>query len=133
MPRGAPEAPTPPRPTAPQPELQAAIDPNDQSVRLTDSQLEGIKVEPASERTFPVEKEAVGSIDFNEDMSVQVFTPYQGRIVGLFANLGDWVTKGQTLFTIESPDLIQAEFDADRRGRRARPDEPRAHSGAGAL
>ena len=94
---------------APQPELQAAIDPNDQSVRLTDSQLEGIKVEPAGERTFPVEKEAVGSIDFNEDMSVQVFTPYQGRIVGLFANLGDWVTKGQTLFTIESPDLIQAE------------------------
>lgn len=95
--------------TAPQPELQAAIDPTDQSVRLTDSQLEGIKVEPASERTFPVEREAVGSIDFNEDMSVQVFTPYPGRIVGLFFNLGDWVTKGQTLFTIESPDLIQAE------------------------
>jgi len=95
--------------TAPQPELQAAIDPSDQSVRLTDSQLEGIKVEPASERTFPIEKEAVGSIDFNEDMTVQVFTPYQGRIVGLFGNLGDWVTKGQTLFTIESPDLIQAE------------------------
>jgi len=95
--------------TAPQPELQAAIDPKDQSVRLTDSQLEGIKVEPASERDFPIEKEAVGSIDFNEDLSVQVFTPYQGRIVGLFGNLGDWVTKGQTLFTIESPDLIQAE------------------------
>jgi len=28
-------------------------------------------------REFPIEKEAVGSIDFNEDMSVQVFTPYQ--------------------------------------------------------
>jgi len=40
---------------------------------------------------------------------VQVFTPYQGRIVGLFAKVGDDVRKGQTLFTIDSPDLLQAE------------------------
>jgi hypothetical protein len=38
------------------------------------------------ERDFPVEKDAVGSIDFNEDMTVQVFTPYQGRIIALFAD-----------------------------------------------
>jgi cobalt-zinc-cadmium efflux system membrane fusion protein len=42
-------------------------------------------------------------------MTVQVFTPYQGRIVGLFAKVGDDVRKGQTLFTIDSPDLLQAE------------------------
>lgn len=92
---------------APQPEAQ--IDAKDQSVRLTDSQLQGIKVEPVAERPFPVEREAVGSIDFDEDMSVQVYTPYQGRIRELYAKVGDWVTRGQTLFTIESPDLIQAE------------------------
>ena len=40
---------------------------------------------------------------------MQVFTPYQGRIVGLFATVGDEVKKGQTLFTIDSPDLLQAE------------------------
>ena len=40
---------------------------------------------------------------------MQVFTPYQGRIIGLFASLGDDVKKGQTLFTIDSPDLLQAE------------------------
>jgi membrane fusion protein, heavy metal efflux system len=79
------------------------------SVDLTDSQLASVKVEPAGEYEFPIEKEAVGSIDFNQEMSVQVFTPYQGRIVGLFATVGDEVKKGQTLFTIDSPDLLQAE------------------------
>jgi membrane fusion protein, heavy metal efflux system len=79
------------------------------SVDLSDSQLAAVKVEPIHEREFPVEKEAVGSIDFNEEMSVQVFTPYQGRIISLFASVGDDVKKGQTLFTIDSPDLLQAE------------------------
>jgi len=79
------------------------------TIDLTDSQLALVKVEPAGERAFPVEKQAVGSIDFNQDMTLQVFTPYQGRIISLFAKLGDDVQKGQTLFTIDSPDLLQAE------------------------
>jgi cobalt-zinc-cadmium efflux system membrane fusion protein len=83
--------------------------PDPKSVDLADSQLAAVKVEPVAERGFPIEKEAVGSIDFNEDMSVQVFTPYQGRIIALFAEIGDDVKKGQTLFTIDSPDLLQAE------------------------
>jgi len=79
------------------------------SVDLSDSQLSEVKVEPVEDRDFPVEKQAIGSIDFNEDLSVQVFTPYQGRIIALFAEVGDDVKKGQTLFTIDSPDLLQAE------------------------
>jgi membrane fusion protein, heavy metal efflux system len=79
------------------------------SVDLTDAQLTSVKVEPAEARDFPVDKQAIGSIDFNEDMAVQVFTPYQGRIIALYAQVGDDVTKGQTLFTIDSPDLLQAE------------------------
>jgi membrane fusion protein, heavy metal efflux system len=79
------------------------------SVDLSDSQLASVKVEPAKEQEFPVQKEAVGSIDFDEDMAVQVFTPYQGRITALYASIGDDVKKGQTLFTIDSPDLLQAE------------------------
>jgi len=79
------------------------------SVDLSDSQLASVKVEPVSEREFPTEKRSVGSIDFNQDLAVQVFTPYQGRIIGLFAKVGDDVQRGQTLFTIDSPDLLQAE------------------------
>ena len=82
---------------------------NKDSIELPDSQLDSVKVVPLEEREFPVEKEAIGSIDFDEDMAVQVFTPYQGRIIALFASLGDDVKKGQTLFTIDSPDLLQAE------------------------
>jgi cobalt-zinc-cadmium efflux system membrane fusion protein len=79
------------------------------SIELSDQQLASVKVEPVAEHEFPVEKEAIGSIDFDEDMAVQVFTPYQGRIIALFASVGDDVKKGQTLFTIDSPDLLQAE------------------------
>src|SRR5580704_2742464 len=51
------------------------------AVDLSESQLAAVKVAPVEERDFPIEKEAVGSIDFNENMTVQVFTPYQGRII----------------------------------------------------
>jgi len=90
-------------------EPKAASTGDKDSVELSDSQLDSVKVVPLEEREFPVEKEAIGSVDFDEDMAVQVFTPYQGRIIGLFASLGDDVKKGQTLFTIASPDLLQAE------------------------
>jgi cobalt-zinc-cadmium efflux system membrane fusion protein len=79
------------------------------TVDLSDSQLSSVKVEPVTEREFPVEKEAVGSISFNEDMTLQVFSPYAGRIIALFAKVSDDVTKGQILFTIDSPDLLNAE------------------------
>jgi len=93
-----------------QPSNASAGDPlTAKTVALSETQLASIKVEPAGERLFPVEKEAVGSIDFNEEMSTPVFTNYQGRIIELFARVGDEVTKGQRLFTIDSPDLIQAE------------------------
>jgi cobalt-zinc-cadmium efflux system membrane fusion protein len=87
----------------------AAVRRDPDSLDLSDAQLTSVKVEPVEARDFPIEKTAVGSIDFNQDMAVQVFTPYQGRIIALYAQLGDDVKKGQTLFTIDSPDLLQAE------------------------
>jgi cobalt-zinc-cadmium efflux system membrane fusion protein len=79
------------------------------AVELTDKQLQSFKIEPVGAWVFPVTADAVGSIDFNEDMETQVFTNYQGRIVSLFAKVGDDVQKCQPLFTIDSPDLVQAE------------------------
>ena len=83
--------------------------PGPDSVDLSNSQLSSVKVEPVEERDFPIERDAVGSIDFNENMTVQVFAPYQGRIIAAFAEIGNDVKKGQTLFTIDSADLLQAE------------------------
>ena len=79
------------------------------SVTLSEEQQALVKISPVGYQLFPIEKAAVGSIDFNQDMSVQVFTPYQGRITGLFAKVGDEVKSGERLFTIDSPDLLQAE------------------------
>jgi membrane fusion protein, heavy metal efflux system len=80
-----------------------------ESVELTAPQLRSVSVQPVGERIFTLEREAVGTIDFDEDRTVQVSPPYQGRILRLFAKMGDRVRKGQLLFTIESPDLVQAE------------------------
>src|SRR5208283_1605889 len=86
------------------------IDPQTaKTVTLEDAQLKSVKVEPAGEHLFAIEQEAVGNIAFNDDRSVQVYPPNQGKIIELFADLGDNVAKGKTLYTIESPDLIQAE------------------------
>jgi membrane fusion protein, heavy metal efflux system len=87
----------------------ATAAPGPDTIDLSDSQLSAVKVEPVGIRDFPIEKQAVGSINFNEDLEVQVFTPYAGRIIGLFASISDDVKKGQTLFTIDSPDLLSAE------------------------
>jgi cobalt-zinc-cadmium efflux system membrane fusion protein len=103
------EAPKPDVAVAPVADARNAAGTAVDSVSLSDAQLASVKVEPAAEREFPVERDAVGSIDFDEDMSVEIFTPYQGRIIALFAAVGDDVKKGQTLFTIDSPDLLQAE------------------------
>ncbi len=76
---------------------------------LSPSQLNSIKIETVGSDRFPVEKEAVGNIDFADDLSVQVFPDYQGTILKTFVELGARVQKEQPLYTIKSPDLIQAE------------------------
>jgi cobalt-zinc-cadmium efflux system membrane fusion protein len=87
----------------------AAELPDSDTVELSQKQLGMIGLGTVAEHTFPVRRDAVGSIDFNEDVATPVFTPYQGRIVKLFAKIGDKVSKDQVLFTIQSPDLIQAD------------------------
>ncbi|KWV50955.1 RND transporter [Bradyrhizobium macuxiense] len=81
----------------------------EQYVVLTDKQATTVKVEAVEQRSFRTLKNAVGSIDFNQNMLVQSFTPNPGRIVDTKFNVGDEVKKGDTLFTIDSPDLLQAE------------------------
>lgn len=58
---------------------------------------------------FASQREAIGYIDFNQDLTVPVFSPYQGRVRQVLAKAGDDIRKGQPLFSIDSPDLVQAE------------------------
>ena len=96
-------------------ERVAAIEPvkpaasDEQSVDLTAKQAASIKIGPVPSRDFALLKTAVGTIDFNENLLVQVFSQYQGKILKAFYNIGEEVKAGEVLFTIDSPDLLQAE------------------------
>ncbi len=79
------------------------------AVDLSASQLNSIKIEPVGIYRFDVEKEAVGNISYADDLSVDVFPAYQGTIIKAYVELGAQVQKDQPLYTIKSPDLIQAE------------------------
>jgi membrane fusion protein, heavy metal efflux system len=80
-----------------------------QFVDLSEKQVSALKIGPVETHEFEVVKSAVGTIDFDEDMLVQVFSQYTGKIIKAFYNVGDDVKQGDTLFTIDSPDLLQAE------------------------
>ncbi len=79
-----------------------------QSVEVSAAEFERFKVEPVGERDFTIQREAIGNIAFNDYLSVPVFPPFQGKTISLFANAGDDVKKGTPLYTIDSPDLVQA-------------------------
>jgi cobalt-zinc-cadmium efflux system membrane fusion protein len=78
-------------------------------IDLSEKQVASLKVGPVESREFALLKTAVGTIDFNENLLVQVFSQYPGKILKAFFNLGDEVKQGDILFTIDSPDLLQAE------------------------
>lgn len=80
-----------------------------ETVSVTDLQLKSIKVAEVGMHAFAPESEAPGYVDFNQDRLVQVFSPYPGIIRRVAASVGDDVKKGQLLFTVNSPDLVQAE------------------------
>jgi multidrug efflux pump subunit AcrA (membrane-fusion protein) len=79
------------------------------TVELSGNQLNAITIGTVGTHRFPIERTAVGNVDFDDDLSVQVFPSYQGKLLKTFAELGDDVQPGQTLYTIDSPDLVQAE------------------------
>jgi len=94
---------------APEVTAQVAATASADTVELKASQVAAITIAPIGEHEFVYRRHAVGSIDFNQDLSVQVFAPYAGRIIQAYADLGDAVKKGAVLFTIESPDFIEAQ------------------------
>jgi cobalt-zinc-cadmium efflux system membrane fusion protein len=78
-------------------------------IYLTDLQLNLVKVAPAELHDFVSQREAVGYIEFNQDRTVPVLSPWAGRIRQVFVKAGDDVRQGDPLFSVDSPDLVQAE------------------------
>ncbi len=77
-------------------------------VKLAPEQVNELDVGPVESRTFALTRDAIGYIDFNQERTTQVFSPYQGRIGQIPVHAGEDVAQGQVLFTVLIPDLPQA-------------------------
>jgi len=84
-------------------------DPN--VVRVTDENLRQLNVVNVELRAFPLHKNAIGQIAFNEDASTVVQTPFSGRVTRVLAKIGDDIKRGDPLFEIDSPEVVQAQTD----------------------
>ena len=79
------------------------------TITLTEPQMKAVKLGRVEQRNFGDERTAIGQIALNEDATTPIFPPYPGRVTRLFPKPGDTVKKGDPLFDIDSPDLVQAE------------------------
>jgi cobalt-zinc-cadmium efflux system membrane fusion protein len=77
----------------------------------TSKQWASLTVSPVTEVVFRTEHLTEGKIAVDEDRSTLVFSPYSGRVIKLLAKPGDMVKAGQPLFTVEAPDMVQAQND----------------------
>lgn len=87
-------------------------------------QLDYLRTTPVSFVPEPATEPLPARIGMDEDHTVRVFTPADGRVVRILAEPGDPVRKGQPLVEIDAPDYAaaladvqkaQAEHDRDQR------------------
>jgi cobalt-zinc-cadmium efflux system membrane fusion protein len=88
-----------------------AIAKNPDLVRVNLEQGHQINIVQVTTDRFSIQKLAIGQIAFNEDASTVVLTPFSGRVTRLIAKIGEEVKRGDPLFEIDSPEVVQAQTD----------------------
>jgi len=81
------------------------------TVLVSSEQMHQVTLVDVAALAFPVQKLAVGQIAFNEDESTVVLTPFSGRVTKIIAKVGEEVKRGDPLFEIDSPEVLQAHTD----------------------
>lgn len=81
------------------------------SVRVGADQMHQLAIVAIVTDRIRVQKQAIGQIVFNEDASTIVLTPFSGRVTRVIARIGDDVKRGDPLFEIDSPEVVQAQTD----------------------
>jgi membrane fusion protein, heavy metal efflux system len=84
---------------------------NGDLVRVSSDQMHQLAVIPVELHPFRVQRFAIGQIAYNEDTSTAVLTPFSGRVTRLIAKIGDQVKRGDPLFEIDSPEVVQPQND----------------------
>jgi membrane fusion protein, heavy metal efflux system len=101
------QAATPPPPAATHPEGEVWLTPaqvNEAKIQLMDVGLQAVDDTILTSGTVTLDDQRTGHI----------FSPVTGRVIGISAQLGQHVTKGQALALIESPDIGSAIADVHK-------------------
>jgi membrane fusion protein, heavy metal efflux system len=99
------------RPVASQTAPPSATASKPGSFKPTEAQWKGLQIAPVETRSFRPERVTEGNIAIDDDLNTPVFSPYSGRVTRLVAKLGDAVTAGAPLFTVEATEFVQAAND----------------------
>jgi cobalt-zinc-cadmium efflux system membrane fusion protein len=70
-----------------------------------------IKVEAVGTQAVTEMLQVPAQVETDPTTTAKITPPVAGRIVRLFVHVGDTVTQGQPLFTMDSPDLVTAQSD----------------------
>jgi cobalt-zinc-cadmium efflux system membrane fusion protein len=81
------------------------------TVRVTEDQMHQLGLVTVEPLLFRLQKPSIGQIAFNEDRSTVVVTPFSGRVTRVIGKMGDEIKRGEPLFEIDSPEVVQAQTD----------------------
>jgi cobalt-zinc-cadmium efflux system membrane fusion protein len=70
-----------------------------------------LKFDTVQEETFPLQLSAPAVVEANPERYARVCPPLAGRILQLHVRLGDAVSRGEVLATLESPDYMAVQSD----------------------
>jgi cobalt-zinc-cadmium efflux system membrane fusion protein len=68
------------------------------------------RVEPATMADIAIEQKVSGRIEANERLTMRIGSSVTGRVIQVFAEVGDRVKAGQSLATLSSPELTNAQL-----------------------
>lgn len=80
-------------------------------ITLTAAQRKHIHLYTVSPANFRRTIDTTGSVTFNSDRATAVLAPFSGPVSRLLVGVGDTVTAGQPLATVNSPDFAAAVSD----------------------
>ena len=105
------------------PKAAAAREPGILRYAADAPQLAALKVKAAEELPVPLAEPLNARVTYNESATARLSSPIAGRIVSLKLQPGDPVKAGDTLLTLDSPELAQAVADLNK----AKADDTRKH------
>jgi cobalt-zinc-cadmium efflux system membrane fusion protein len=103
-----------PQPAAVTMPAVAAADPNVLRYAPGAPQLNAIRAAPVQRVPLPLAEPLNAQVVYNEDATARISAPINGRVTTIPAQLGEHVRAGQTLLTLDAPDLGSAAADVEK-------------------